>query len=47
VEFGPTHIFYTDLRCCSDVIMFHIMLTVFRRHLVGKTLRNPCYSDIA
>jgi len=30
----------------SDVILFLSMPTGFRRHLVGKTLRNVCYSDV-
>jgi len=31
----------------SDVISFHIHASrFFRRHLVGKTLRNVCHCDI-
>jgi len=30
----------------SDVISFNIDPGWFRRHLVGKTLRNVCYSDV-
>jgi len=37
----------TDTQGDSDVILFHIYVDDLHCHLVGKTLKNICYFDIA